>query len=65
MSDIEISREDWLAAQRKARVYKGGPSYWTWDHWCVWKNHVTNGYPHRDQATAFEFAWDHMKRCVG
>lgn len=61
---IEISRDTWLAAQKKARVYKEGPT-WTWDHWCAWKNHDTYGYPHETQALAFVFAMDHMKRCVG
>ncbi len=59
-----ISREQWLAMQKRARVYKSGP-HWTWDHRCAWKNHTTNGYPHRTQVMAFAFAMDHMRRCVG
>lgn len=61
---FEVSREQWLAMNKRARVYKAGP-HWTWDHWCAWKNHTTNGYPHDTQDSAFFFAWDHVVGCVG
>lgn len=46
----------------RARVYRTG-AWWTWEHHCAWKNHLTNGYPEDSQPVAFARALKHMEGC--
>lgn len=50
--------DDW----KRVHCFKIG-SFWTWEHYCAWKNHATDGYPEDSQPVAFARALKHMEGC--
>lgn len=61
MSDLHTGLTHDLPMTR-AKVYKQG-QWWTWHHFCAWKQHETNGYPHDTMPNALVHALKHMENC--